>query len=70
MRLGNPHKQGENTDPKRIRSATVSSDVDVIPDLPGNPNNTARHASGNKYLDEQSVTLEEPDALKDPVEIP
>jgi len=67
MGLESPHKQEESTDPK-IRNATVSSDV--TPDLSGNPNDTARHTSGNKHLDGQSVTLEEQDALKDSVEIP
>ncbi|XP_077281787.1 uncharacterized protein LOC143908214 [Temnothorax americanus] len=69
---GNPHKQGESTDSKKINETTVSSGIDVAPDLPGNPDDITRHASGNKYLDGRATALEEPVvvAQKDPVEIP
>ncbi|XP_011689507.1 PREDICTED: uncharacterized protein LOC105451020 isoform X1 [Wasmannia auropunctata] len=69
---GNPHKQRESTEPKKIRETTVSSDVDVVPDLPGNPDDVTRHASGNKHLGEREAALEEPVAVaqKDPAEIP
>ncbi|TGZ37657.1 Cyclic nucleotide-gated cation channel alpha-3, partial [Temnothorax longispinosus] len=68
----NPHKQGESTDSKKISETTVSSGVDGAPDLPGNPDDITRHASGNKYLDGRAAALEEPVvvAQKDPVEIP
>lgn len=67
--LGNPHKQGESTDSKKISETTVPSSA--VP-LPGNPDDIARHASGNKDLDGRAVALEEPVAVaqKDPVEIP
>lgn len=70
--LGNPHKQGESIDPKKIRETTVSSGADVASDLPGNPDDIACHASGNKHLDERTTVLEEPVAVahKDSVEIP
>lgn len=70
--LGNPHKQGESIDPKTIRETSVSSDVNVAPDLPGNPDDIACHASGNKHLDERTTVLEEPVVVahKDSVEIP
>lgn len=40
--------------------------------MPGNPDDIARHASGNKDLDGRAVALEEPVAVaqKDSVEIP
>lgn len=40
--------------------------------MPGNPNDIARHASGNKDLDGRAVALEEPVAVaqEDPIEIP
>lgn len=70
--LGNPHKQGETTDPKKISETTVSSGVDVTPDLPGNFDDKTRHASGTKHLDRRAAAVEEPVvvAQKDPVEIP
>lgn len=69
--LGNPHKQGASTGPKKISETTVPSVVDVVPDSPGNPDDIVCHASGNKHLDGRAA-LEEPVAVaqKDPVEIP
>ncbi|XP_011878230.1 PREDICTED: uncharacterized protein LOC105567737 [Vollenhovia emeryi] len=69
---GNPHKQGGSTETKKISETTVLSGVDVAPDLPENPDDIARHASGNKHLDERAAALEEPVAVarQDPVEIP
>ncbi|KYM99732.1 Cyclic nucleotide-gated cation channel alpha-3 [Cyphomyrmex costatus] len=61
---GNPHKQGESTDLKNIRNATVSSDVDVTPDLPGNPDDIAQSI---KYqtVDSKTVKSEMPDDVED-----
>lgn len=53
MRLGNPHKQDEETD-TTSGGATILSDVAVTPDLPGNPD-VARHASGNKHPGERAA---------------
>lgn len=59
MRLENPHKQGESnrgtTDSKEIRETAVLPGVDVTRDLPGNPSNVTRHASGNKHPDERTA---------------
>ncbi|KAL0123359.1 hypothetical protein PUN28_005710 [Cardiocondyla obscurior] len=65
---GNPRKQGDSTDPKKIKKTTVPSNA--VPDLPGKPDNVARYASGNKHLDKRVAVLEEPAAQKDLVEIP
>lgn len=61
---GNPHKQEESTDSKKIGETTVLSGVDVTRDLPGNPGNVTRHASGNKHLDEQAAAAAVP---KEPI---
>lgn len=71
MKLENPHKQGESTDPRKIADPPVLPSV--ISDLPGNPDDVARHTAGNKRLDERAAAaaLEDPVtvALKDRVEI-
>jgi len=65
VRLGNPHKQGENIDLKKIRETTIDG-----PDLPGNSDNIPCHTSGNKYWDERKA-LEESVAVaqKNSIEI-
>lgn len=73
--LGNPHKQGESANSKEIGEAAVLSGVAVTRDLPGNPGNVARHASGNKHPDERAAAaavLEEPIAAaqENRIEIP
>ncbi|XP_067205073.1 uncharacterized protein [Linepithema humile] len=68
----NPHKQEKSTDPRKIAEAAVLSSV--TSDLPGNPDDVARHAAGNKHLGERAAAaaLEDPIAVaqKDSVEIP
>jgi len=73
MELENPHKQEESTDSRKIAEAAVLSSV--TSDLPGNPDDVARHAAGNKHLGEQvaaTAALGDPVAVaqKDRVEIP
>lgn len=70
--LGNQHKQEESTDSKEIRETAVLSGVDVTRDLPGNPSNVTRHASGNKHPDERPAVPKEPisAAQENRIEIP
>lgn len=61
---GNSYKQEESTDSKEIGETAVLSGVDVTRDLPGNPGNVTRHASGNKHPDERAAVAAVP---KEPI---
>lgn len=63
MELENPHKQQKSTDPRKIAETAVLSSV--TSDLPGNPDDVARHTAGNKHLGERAAAA----ALEDPVAV-
>ncbi|KAL6432612.1 hypothetical protein ACFW04_006872 [Cataglyphis niger] len=69
---GNPHKQEESIDLKKIGETAVLSGVDVTRDLSRNPSNVTRSASGNKHPDERAAVPKEPISVaqENRIEIP